>query len=426
MNFWNRIRAAWNALVTYSGSTADREFAEWLGVDTANTPRKALSEVTYFTCLKVLSESMGKLPLKYYQTTEDRGIIRPPMSEAALMLSRRPNDYMSATTFFTLLEMYAQHYGNGFALIDRGLIPEKYGGKIVVRGFYPMHPSCVSILIDDKGLFGTAGNLYYQYTDPQTGEQYVYHSDEVIHIKTWYTKDGITGEPVREILSATIAGMQSASDCENTLFANGMHASMVLQYSGSLEDEKVGQIQKKFADKLTGAAAAGKIIPIPIGLQLTKLDQSMVDSDFYNLKKYSALQIGAAFGIKPSNLNDYSDSKYASSESEALAFLVDTLMYRLKMYEDEINAKVLTPQEQAEGFYYKFNEKAILRNNNLEQSQILQNLTQGGVYTPNEARKLLDLPKVDGGDQLLINGSYVPIDQAGAAYNGNGKGSGGK
>lgn len=416
MGFWNRLKAAWNTLITYSGSTADKDFAEWLGIDTAHTPKKALSETTYYTCLKVLSESMGKLPLKYFQHDPDKGVIAPPMSDAALMLCRRPNAYLTATTFWTQMEMYAQHYGNAYALIDRGFLPEKYGGQAVIKGFYLMHPSCVSILIDDKGLFGTIGNLYYQYTDPQTGEQYTYHSDDILHAKTWYSKDGIVGEPVRKILASTIAGAESAAECETSLFANGMHASMVLQYAGSLEEDKVGAIQKKFADKLTGSQAAGKVIPIPIGLQLQKLDQSFVDSDFFNLKKYSALQIGAAFGIKPSSLNNYENSKYASSESEALAFLVDTLMYRLKMYEDEINSKVLTPEEQKNGYYYKFNEKAILRTNNADQSSILKNYVQGGVYTPNEARRLLDLPKIEGGDTLLINGSYVPITEAGAAY----------
>ena len=32
--------------------------------------KKAVAEVTYYTCLKMLSETMGKLPLKYYQQTE--------------------------------------------------------------------------------------------------------------------------------------------------------------------------------------------------------------------------------------------------------------------------------------------------------------------------------------------------------------------
>lgn len=178
----------------------------------------------------------------------------------------------------------------------------------------------------------------------------------------------------------------------------------------------MAQVQKKFADRLTGPKAAGKVIPIPAGFTINSLNMSMVDADFYNLRKYTALQIGAGFGIKPSHLNNYENSKYASSESEALAFLVDTLLYRLKMYEEEINSKVLTPKEQKEGYYYKFNEKVLLRTDSLTQSQILKNYVQGGIYSANEAREYLDKPNLEGGDQLLVNGSYVPITEAGAAY----------
>ena len=86
------------------------------------------------------------------------------------------------------------------------------------------------------------------------------------------------------------------------------------------------------------------------------------------------------------------------------------------MYEEEINAKVLLPSEYKKGYYYKFNEKAILRTDSKTQSEILKNYVQGGIYTANEARTKLDLPNADGGDVLLVNGSYVPITEAGAAY----------
>ena len=43
------------------------ELLEWLGI--SGTSKKLVSEVTYYTCLKMLSETIGKLPLKYYQNT---------------------------------------------------------------------------------------------------------------------------------------------------------------------------------------------------------------------------------------------------------------------------------------------------------------------------------------------------------------------
>lgn len=54
------------------------------------------------------------------------------------------------------------------------------------------------------------------------------------------------------------------------------------------------------------------------------------------MKKYSALQIASAFGIKPNQIGDYEKSSYASSEAQQLSFYVDTMLYILKQYEEGI------------------------------------------------------------------------------------------
>lgn len=416
MNWIDRVKNAWYMLAGHPVSLNDRKLLDWLGIDAENTPRRALSQTTYFICMKVLSESIGKLPLKMYQKTE-RGTIRPPMTDNWRLLSLQPNPYMTATTFWTMMELCCQHYGNAFVWIDGELRRSgRYGGTYVIKGFYPMHPQNTTIMVDDAGLFGTAGCLYYHYVNQDTGELQIFRDSEVLHFKNWYTENGIVGMPMRDILSDVISGANAANSYENNLYKNGMTARLVMQYSSTLSDELVSQVKKTYADKLTGPKAAGQVIPIPETMRITPINMSLVDSEFSTLRKYSALQIAASAGLKPSQINDYEHSKYNSSESEMISFLTDTLAYRIKMYEDELNSKVLTPKEYKNGFFYKFNEKALLRVSNKEQSEIIRNYVQGGVYTSNEARDLLDMPYQDGGDTLLINGSYVPIQEAGAAY----------
>ena len=62
--------------------------------------------------------------------------------------------------------------------------------------------------------------------------------------------------------------------------------------------------------------------------------------EIYELKKYNSLQIAAAFGIKPNNLNDYSKSSYANSSAQNLSFYIDTLLYNITLYEQELNRKL--------------------------------------------------------------------------------------
>lgn len=405
-----RIRNAWREAPPVS----ERDnLADWYGLDVSSSHN--LSEVTGYTSLKVLSESMGKLPLKYYQHT-DNGIVIPPLSHAAYLLSRQPNPYITSVRFFTFMELMSHYCGNSYAYIDTSFQPYQYGGEYSINGFYPMQSSCVTPMIDDAERFGPYGELYYKYTSPYNGEILLFHSSEVLHIPSWYSEDGIVGQSVFYVLKNIIDGAKAASEYEERLFKSGLTAKLVMQYSSTLDSKEVARVQKIYAKKLTGPSAAGNVVPIPEDFRLTPLNMSLVDAEFSTLKRYNARDIAAAFGVKPSQINDYEHSKYASSESEMLAFLTNTLSYRIRLYEDEINAKVLTPSEIRDGYYYKFNERALLRTSIKEQSEVLRNNVEGGYMMVNEARDKLDMPHVDGGDTLLINGSYVPITQIGAAY----------
>lgn len=422
MKIVDRIKGAWNVLMHPVADLNSPELLEWLGIDSRN--QSLISEVTYYTCMKMLSETIGKLPLKYYQET-DRGRIRAEPDEMTKLLTIRPNPIMTPTTLWSAVEMNCQHYGNAFVWMRKVFKREKYGGEYKTLDLWLMQSNYVTVLMDDVGIFGGKGKIYYQYSDPKSGEQYLFKSEDVMHFKTWYSLDGIMGEPVRKILQDTVGGALESQNFMNRLYEQGLTASMAMQYTGDLDEAKRKQLEKKFANALTGPKNAGKVIPVPIGLELTPLKMSLTDAQFFELKKYSALQIAGAFGIKPNQINNYEKSSYANSETQQLAFLVDTMAYRLKMYEEEINYKALSGQKQKDGFFYKFNEKAILRADSQSQMESLTKAVNNGIYTQNEAREYLDKPAKEGGDVLMVNGNYIPITMVGKQYEKGGGDNGG-
>lgn len=396
---------------------------QWLGIDRANA--KNVNEVTYYTCLKMLSETMGKLPLKFLKE-ENGGRVRARSTPLSYLMTVRPNAYMTPTTFWTALEMNTQHFGNGYAWI-RGEFKRDgaYGGEWAVKDLWVLPSNHVQVLMDDVGIFGDKGKMYYQYSDTRSGETYIFKRYEILHFKTWYSFDGVMGTPVSDILKMTIEGNLNGQEFLTNLYKNGVTARYAMQYTGDLSKERRELLKVKFADQLSGAKNAGKVIPVPKSLTLTPLTgASLQDSQYMELRKYSALQIAAAFGIKPNQLNDYEKSSYANSEMQQLAFLVDTVLYRLKAYEEEINSICLTREEYDAGYLYKFNEKALLRTDTNTQMELMAKAVNNGIYAPNEARGFLDLPAKPGGDKLIVNGNYIPLEQVGNQYRKDGDGDG--
>ena len=222
----------------------------------------------------------------------------------------------------------------------------------------------------------------------------------------------------RTALTGSRACLAAASqDFLNNLYANGLTAKATLEYTGDLNEDAKRKLIQAFETYGAGTKNTGRILPIPQGMKLTPLDIKLSDSQFIELKKYSALQIAAAFGIKPNQINDYEKSSYANSEMQQLSFYVDTMLFVLKQYEEEVNWKLLTDTERYdEGKYYKLNEKAILRTDSKTQMEIMAQAIQNGIEKPNECRRKLDLKDSEGGDQLIVNGSFLPLKDVGIQY----------
>ena len=70
----------------------------------------------------------------------------------------------------------------------------------------------------------------------------------------------------------------------------------------------------------------------------------------------------------------------------------------------------------------RFNGAFLLRTNaETQMKTVITSGVQNGIYTPNEGRHFLDLPSLEGGDQLIVTGNYVPLRSVEGRY-GVGKG----
>lgn len=407
MKLKERIKTAYRVLTNKaSKDMAMQQLIDFLGLN--DTKEKALSEATYFACLKVLSESVGKLPLKLLQHNEDGGVVTARGHPLYFALHDRPNPYMTSTTFWSTMEQNRNHHGDAYAWI-------KGAGKKTSLWILPSES--VEIWYDDQKILSDIPDIYYIYS--YGGKLYKFSSEQIIHLKTSSSFDGIKGIPVREQLKSTISGNIKSQKMLNQMYKSGFTAKAVVQYTADLSDENL----KKFKDKIEDFAGSDlddkevkNIIPIPVGTTLTPLNVKLADSQFIDVKKYSALQIASAFGIKPNQIGDYEKSSYASAEAQQLSFYVDTLLYILKQYEEELNYKLLSREEINNGYYFKFNVGVLLRADLKTQIETLSQAVSNFIYTPNEARALLDKPAKPGGDKLLGNGASIPVELAGAQY----------
>lgn len=413
MTINERVKAAVSA---FRGKSAESVAAElsaqqqllmWLGIGAKNS--SAQSEATYFACLKVLSEAIGKLPFHIQRHAPGQGISVCREHPYYRMLNSRPNRFMTASTFWSTMELCRNHYGNAYAWIDTRKPEEPQ--------LWPMNPAEVEVWYDNGCRLADAPDVYYRYSTPNG--VIVMGSEEVLHFKSHHTFNGLVGISVREQLATTIHGNVKAQEMLEKLYESGMTAKAVLHYTGGLNDANVTALMNGIKD-FTAAKNSGNttenIIPLPYGFTLTPLNIKLADSQFLEIKQYSALQIASAFGVKPYQVGDYTKSSYASAEAQQLSFLVDALLFNVKQYEEEVGYKLLDSTSARDGYHAKLNTGVLLRADQQTQINTLSAAVSNFLMTPNEARERLDLPHMEGGDRLLGNGASIPVQYTGMQY----------
>ena len=387
------------------------DFLGLRGIDVENIEQSSdLSETIYFICLKHLSETMAKMPWEKRVLTEKKGKERVLDSKIDNLLNIRPNPYMTATTFWGTVELNKLHYGNSYIYIEA----DKNGFP---RYLWLLPSDQMEIWIDNRGILGSLNAIWYVWTDQRNGKKYTFEMDEIIHLKTHISFDGLSGAPIKDILKTQISSGKNSIGFLNKLYRNNMFGSKVLvQYTGELNKAAEEKLAKKI-ESFAKAQGSGKFIPMPFGMQAQLLDMKLADAQFFENNRTSALQLAAAFGIKPNVINDYTKSSYSNSETQQVDFYVNTLQPLFKAYEQELTYKLLTPRELGEGYRLEINEKMLFKMDNKTQAEVYSKYLTNFAMTPNEVREDLNLPNIKGGDTLLGNGSTINLENIGNQYN---------
>ena len=167
---------------------------KFLGIDSNNSD-SAISEATYFACMKVLSEGIGKLPLKLLRYNDKNGVETMRKHPLYYILHDRPNPYMTASSFWSTVEYNRNHYGNAYVWIQGT-------GKDMRLWILPS--TDVTIYYDDAKVLADQTDIYYVYSS--CGNNYRFSSEEILHFKSSNTLDGLIGISVQEQLKGTIGG----------------------------------------------------------------------------------------------------------------------------------------------------------------------------------------------------------------------------
>jgi HK97 family phage portal protein len=287
-------------------------------------------------------------------------------------------------------------HGNAFAA-------HLYGGAGQLVGLVLIHPLCVRIELPlPTDVEQPVGGKWF-YATLIDGTVRRFDGSTMTHIPG-PSLDGIRGMSViayaRNSLGTAIAGDRAAAK----MFGSGLSVSgMVTPDGDEPEPEEVPKIKAQINDAMTGDENFGEIAVINRKLKFTKLTMSAADSQFLESRQFSIEEIARWLGVPPFELmqTEKQTSWGTGIESQQRGLGRTTLAPLANRIEQRLSRLLPRPRFVEHDFH------GLERPDPATEVDLLVKETDGGLRTLNEARKVLNLPPVPGGDVLRINGTPI-------------------
>ena len=389
--------------------SSDRLLEELLfaGTETASgvtiNKRTALEVATVLQCVRVLCNGVAQVPFRLLRSGE------VPAEDHPLheLLSEEPNEWQTSFDFRTMLVMHLSLTGNAFVWINR------HNDEILELLPYP--PGTVNIQQEVNGFamryFITTAN----------GKQVEVPPRDMWHLKhlPWDYYGGLNiVRTARDVL-----GLSKATETYGSkLFKNGGRPAGILSTPAVLDEKQREALRQSWAKMNEGLQNANRTAVLWADLKYTPLTSNNDQAQFLETRKFQIEEICRVMGVNPVKVF-YSDknSTYASVEQMNIAHVTNDLMPIYRNIEQSGRRMLLSKAEKAEGYYLKLEAKALMRGAVKERGEFYKTMFNAGALSPNDIRKLEDMPPREGGDEY-----FVPLNMGkpGEAGQGDGNGNG--
>lgn len=348
------------------------------------TPVRSGVTVSSATALRVpavaaavglIAEACGNLPFKLHD-----GDTREAQKDhpAYNLIRRESNPWTSAEELRERLTRDALLSGHGFAQVVRN-------GEGKPLELHRMEPGAVSIETDDFGEPSYRIRL-------KNGGDTVLHYTEVLHISTL---DGVS--PITHAKEAIGLALAAEQHLANWYSRSGRPGGY-LSTNQSLKPDEALNILKAFQDGHTGEQA-GRPALFDKGIQYCIVASSNTDAEFYSNRIEQIREIARAFRIPPTMLFELSRGTWSNTEQLALQFVTMTLRPWLKRWQAAYARVLLSPEDRA-ALYIEAEVKDLMTVDFAAQATAYSQYVAMRAMTPNQVRAGLNLPPMDGGNEL--------------------------
>lgn len=358
-------------------------------------------------CVSAYAQTVAMCPGTHWLTQANSGRKRVTTSALSRVL-KQPNGYQSSSDFFLNLTHDLYSEGNAYALALRN-------SRFEVDSLHLMNPRMsVPVVAPDDGsiFYSLGGNWVVDQMVPKEMLSRV-PARNVLHVKLESRPENpLIGEsPLTSVLTDIAAG-ETIIRAGAAYAANEGRPSGIITTDQSLTDEQIKQIHALWDQFTKGINAGGT----PILSQGFKWQEGVKgtgsrDAQMAEMLQISDQRIATAYRVPLAMLSLIAGQAPQASTTELIQhWLATGLGFALEHIEQAVTVffgLAGWPDE-----YLELDTRALERMQFKDRIEALARGVQGGIFAPNEARAMEDLPAAEDGDEPRVQQQVVPLSFA--------------
>jgi HK97 family phage portal protein len=351
-----------------------------------------------WACTRLLCATGSSMPLNMMRRNGKQNREVAEGHPVQRILHNEFNPEMGAMTARAFGINMQVNWGNFYAEIVRGV-----GG---VKELWPIHSSRVEVRRFDDNSLGYRVRNEDGSTDDFTRE-------EMFHVPSIISSNGIQGKGViqnaRESIGAALATEQHGA----SFFGNGAMPGIIIKGGKFKTKEDREDYRRQWTEVHGGPDRHHRPALLPEGADVAFLQFNARDSQFLELREHNINEMCRWYGVPPHMVYDLRRATYSNIEHQGIDYVVYSQLPWMKLWEEEIWRKLLTPAEQKNHFA-KHSVEGLLRGDSAARAAFYKALFEIGVLSINDILELEDRNGIgEDGDKRFVPLNMTTIEKAG-------------
>ena len=341
-----------------------------------------------YAAVSRISNTIACMPIhlyKGYEIQEDHPLER--------LISLEPHPNFTAFTWRQTMEVMRNTEGNAYAL----RVPDNFGHTVRLD---ILNPTRVTPRIDPED-----GTIWYAIT-MDDGKLALAPGFLVINLRHM-SANGIKGIRPIDVLRKSLDYDTQVKAMSLDQLDGVNHGVALTIPSVGMSQEQKDEAVRRFLETYENSGRSVAILEG--GMTATNFSSSPVDAQLLDVERITRNRVATVYNLPPHMLGDYTDTSFSTAEQQMMEFLQLTITPIVEQWEEELNRKLLTPEDYAAGYRFRFDINTLTRTDVKTTAERNQMAIRGGWRKPNEVRAELGLPPDPVGDLLMSSRDLIPL-----------------